>query len=73
MAVAIHKFQLHFNPQNGPTYLQYKNLMKWFEDRNIPYEFEWESEGQFYPRYVIVDDEHALLFKLSFKTVAVEK
>lgn len=71
--MATHKFQLQFDPQKSPTYNQYKNLIKWFEDRNIQYKFEWEVEGQFYPRYVIVDDEHALLFKLSFKTVVVEK
>jgi hypothetical protein len=47
--------------------------MKWFEDRGIPYEFERETPGHFYPKYVLLDDEHALLFKLSFKTVAIEK
>lgn len=71
--MATHKFQLQFDPQKGSTYHQYKNLMKWFEERNIQYKFEHESVGHFYPKYVIVDDEHALLFKLSFKTVAVEK
>ena len=70
--MAIHKFQLHFNPQNGPTYRQYKNLMKWFEDRNIPYEFERETAGHFYPKYVLLEDDHALLFKLFFKTVPVK-
>lgn len=71
--MSTHRFQLQFNPQNGPTYQQYKNLIKWFEDRGIPYTFEKEFEGNFYPKYVVIEDEHALLFKLSFKTVAVEK
>lgn len=71
--VAIYKFQLHFDPQKSPTYNQYKNLIKWFEDRGIQYKFEWEFEGQFYPNFVLLEDDHALLFKLFFKTIPVEK
>jgi hypothetical protein len=67
-----HKFKLIFDPQNGPTYKQYKNLMRWLEERNIEYDFERVSPGNFYPCGIIMSKEDALIFGLSFKSVAVE-
>ena len=68
------RFLLKFAKENlASAYVQYNNLIKWFNERNMKYQFLYHDHGGHYlPHSVVLSEDDAVCFKLFFKTVPEE-
>lgn len=69
LTVKIELPQIFGNPYNVSLY--YKDMIDFFEALGyvykVDYKFEWLAEASISPKYIILSDELALIFKLKYR------
>jgi hypothetical protein len=69
MTVNIIKIKLNWL-KNTDTFAKnfyyYMSMRDWLKNNNIIYIFEWIDTGKYYPDHLILEEEFATVFKLTF-------
>lgn len=52
--------------QSSPyaAYTQFNNLKAYLTTGNIEYKFRWKDTGRYYPGFILIDEETAIVLKL---------
>ncbi len=68
-----HEFRLNWSTgvTSGPKYVhnyyKFKEMHRWFKERETAYDFQWNDTGRFLPDYIVIfNNEDALAFRLQY-------